>query len=48
MSSIQELASGANRGLEPGFARLPAIVTGLESAVTRAERVFTLDRPQLW
>ena len=45
MGSLQELANGANRGLSPAFARLPAIVTGLENAVTGAQRVLTsIDR----
>jgi len=45
MASVQELANGANRGLSPAFARLPAITSGLETAVTRAERMFgSIDR----
>lgn len=45
LTSIQEFATRASTGLSPAFARLPAITAGLESAVTRAERMFgSLDR----
>jgi paraquat-inducible protein B len=45
MTSIQELANRANSGLSPAFARLPAITSGLEGAITRAERMFgSIDR----
>ena len=41
MASVGELANHANAGLSPAFARLPAITSGLEAAVTHADRVFT-------
>ncbi len=45
MNNIGELASRANSGLSPAFARLPAITAGLESAVTRADHLFSsVDR----
>lgn len=45
MASVGDLASQANRGLSPAFARLPAITASLEQAVSRADRVLTsLDR----
>lgn len=45
MTSVGELASRANSGLSPMFARLPAITAGLEQAVSRADRLFTsVDR----
>lgn len=45
MTSLGELANRANSGLSPMFARLPAITSGLEQAVSRADRLFTsVDR----
>ncbi|MDT7951957.1 MAG: MlaD family protein [Acetobacteraceae bacterium] len=45
MASVGDLANHANSGLSPAFARLPAITSSLEQAVTRADRVLTsLDR----
>jgi len=45
MASVGELANHANAGLSPAFARLPAITSGIEAAVTHADRVFTsVDR----
>ena len=45
MSSLGQLASRANSGLSPMFARIPAITAGLEQAITRADTMFTsVDR----
>lgn len=45
MASVGELASHANSGLSPAFARLPAITASLENAATRADRVLaSFDR----
>ena len=45
MTSVGELATRANSGLSPAFARLPAITASLEQAVSRADRVLnSFDR----
>ena len=45
MASVGDLATHANAGLSPAFARLPAITASIEQAVSRADRVLTsLDR----
>lgn len=45
MASVGDLATHANAGLSPAFARLPAITASIEQAVTRADRVLTsLDK----
>ncbi|MDP9096499.1 MAG: MlaD family protein [Pseudomonadota bacterium] len=45
MASVGDLASHANAGLSPAFARLPGITASIEQAVSRADRVLTsLDR----
>ncbi len=40
MASVQELARKADSGLSPVLARLPAVVTALQDAVSRAGRTF--------
>ncbi len=45
MASVGDLATHANSGLSPAFARLPSITASLEQAVSRADRVLnSLDR----
>ncbi len=45
IASVGDLATHANAGLSPAFARLPAITASIEQAVSRADRVLTsLDR----
>ena len=45
MASVGDLATHANSGLSPAFARLPAITSSIELAMTRANQVLTsLDR----
>ncbi len=45
MANVGDLATHANAGLSPAFARLPGITASLEQAVSRADRVLTsLDR----
>ncbi len=45
MASVGDLATHANAGLSPAFARLPAITASIEQAVTRASSVLTsLDK----
>ena len=45
MASVGDLATHANSGLSPAFARLPAITSSIEQAMTRANQVLTsLDR----
>lgn len=45
MASVGDLATHANAGLSPAFARLPAITSSIEQAMTRANQVLTsLDR----
>lgn len=45
MASVGDLATHANAGLSPAFARLPAITSSIEQAMTHANQVLTsLDR----
>ena len=45
VASVGDLAKSANSGLSPTLARLPAITSALEKAVTQADRVLTsVDR----
>ena len=39
LASAQSLVNNLNRGLDPMLVRLPAIATGLEDAVKRADRL---------
>ena len=39
LTSVQSLVSNLNHGLEPALQRLPAIASGLEDAVKRADRL---------
>jgi paraquat-inducible protein B len=40
LGSVQELATKADSSLTPALARLPAVMTALQEAVTRATRTF--------
>ena len=40
LTSVQNLASKAESGLSPAFQRLPAVMTALQDATTRATRTF--------
>lgn len=45
MASVGDLATHANAGLSPAFARLPAITSSIEQAMTHANQVLTsLDK----